>query len=275
MEKQPRGAARTESSAGGATAGARRAPTPAGTRLARPAPPGRSIFFRDASAPKLRDGPPARCSRTRGRPADEYIRILLTVSPGRPSLPEGNAGPRAFRGGAHLRRQAPRYPAQRPSDVHQLRLVFDEIGAWEPAILQYAGRFLHSRRKIFGPAARKPFLEILRRQEQRPENGDGPEALQEIRVPRPMVFPLEDVSGALHGVLRSFASRGNVAGLLHNASLRTDPKVFSPVGRLALGPARPSPRRSRGIAGRGLLVLHLGDHNLSGGHPSPPGARGV
>ena len=142
---------------------------------------------------------------------------------------------------------------------------FDDIGGLEGRqILQYAGRVLQLSEELLGPGREVPFLEILAEAKSNvPETGDGRKLYEECV--RPAMVSLEDV-GAHYGVLSLFRESEEASRVYCYRVARTDSKMFtSGRARLALGRATVSSEITGESQEVAFGVLHLGDHNLSGG----------
>jgi alpha-amylase/alpha-mannosidase (GH57 family) len=148
---------------------------------------------------------------------------------------------------------------------------FDDVGGIEARqIVQYAGRVLQLAGELFGPGLEEPFLSVLEKaKSNEPGSGDGRRIYDE--TVRPAVVSLEKV-GAHYAVSSLFADYAETARVYCYEVERDDYRlVASGRARLALGRGRV---RS-GITGEAesvaFGVLHLGDHNLSGGAIRFPG----
>jgi hypothetical protein len=197
---------------------------------------------------------------------DEYIRVLLDRTP---------ENVRRF-----LKEHAGRELSQeeRISAVKLLEIqrhaqlmytscgwFFDDVGGLEGRqILQYAGRVLQLSEEILGGGREAPFLEILEEAKSNvPETGDG-RKLYEDSV-RPAMVSLQDV-GAHYGVLSLFREPEEASRVYCYRVARTDSRMFSTGrARLALGRASVSSEITGESQDVAFGVLHLGDHNLSGG----------
>ncbi len=150
---------------------------------------------------------------------------------------------------------------------------FDDVGGIEARqIIQYAGRVLQLSEELFGSARETPFLELLARAKSNdPEAGDGRRIYEESV--RPAMVSLQRV-GAHYGVSSLFEEHGEIAPVYCYRVRREDQRVLtSGRARLALGRARVESEITGDAAEVAYGVLHLGDHNLSGGAIPSPGVE--
>jgi hypothetical protein len=148
---------------------------------------------------------------------------------------------------------------------------FDDVGGIEARqILQYAGRALQLAGELFGPGLEERFLDLLEKAKSNaPEAGDGRRIYEESV--RPVMVSLEKV-GAHYGVSSLFFDYGETARVYCYGVIREDYKlVASGRARLALGRARVRSEITGESEDVAFGVLHLGDHNLSGGAIPFPG----
>lgn len=142
---------------------------------------------------------------------------------------------------------------------------FDELSGIETVqVLQYAGRVIQLSRDIFGDSVEAGFLERLERAKCNvPEHGDG-RALYEKFV-QPAVVDLPKV-GAHYAVSALFENYGDRDRIFCYDVEREDFRVQT-AGRtkLLLGRVRVTSGITRKSALVSFGVLHLGDHNVSGG----------
>ena len=146
---------------------------------------------------------------------------------------------------------------------------FDDIGGIEARqILQYAGRALQLAGELFGESLEEPFLERLQKAPSNsPEIGDGRRIYEESVRP----VSLERV-GAHYGVSSLFEEYGEQASVYCYRVSREDYRLLtSGRARLALGRATVTSEITGESARVAFGVLHLGDHNLSGGILKDPG----
>jgi len=151
---------------------------------------------------------------------------------------------------------------------------FDDVGGIEARqIIQYAGRVLQLSGDLFGPGLEEPFLDLLAKAKSNtPEAGDGRRIYED--AVRPAMVSLEKV-GAHYGVSSLFEDYGETARVYCYDIEREDYRlVASGRARLALGRARVRSRVTGESEDVAFGVLHLGDHNLSGGAIPFPGKAG-
>lgn len=148
---------------------------------------------------------------------------------------------------------------------------FDDVGGIEARqIIQYAGRVLQLAGELFGPGLEEPFLELLgTARSNSPDAGDGRRIYEESV--RPAMVSLEKV-GAHYGVSSLFEDYGETARVYCYGVEREDHRlVASGRARLALGRALVRSAVTEESEDVAFGVLHLGDHNLSGGAIPFPG----
>ncbi len=148
---------------------------------------------------------------------------------------------------------------------------FDDVGGIEARqVIQYAGRVLQLAGKHFGPGLEGPFLEALGRAKSNvPEVGDGRRIYEE--TVRPAAVSLAMV-GAHYGVSSLFIDYEETARVYCYGIERRDHRIVaSGRARLALGRARVRSLVTGEAEEVAFGVLHLGDHNLSGGAAPFPG----
>jgi alpha-amylase/alpha-mannosidase (GH57 family) len=203
---------------------------------------------------------------------DDYIRVILDRS---------SDNVRGF-----LREHAPRdlSEADRITALKLLELerhaqlmftscgwFFDDIGGIEARqIIQYAGRALQLAGELFEDRLEAEFLERLEKaRSNQPEAGDGKRIYEESV--RPAMVSLEKV-GAHYGVSSLFSEYGQTARIYCYSVVREDYSVLtSGRARLALGRAKVTSEITEESETVAFGVLHLGDHNLSGGILKYPG----
>jgi alpha-amylase/alpha-mannosidase (GH57 family) len=142
---------------------------------------------------------------------------------------------------------------------------FDDVGGIEARqIIQYAGRVLQLADELFGPGLEEPFLSALEKARSNdPGNGDGRRIYEE--TVRPAVVSLEKV-GAHYAVSSLFTDYAETAKVYCYDVQREDYRVVaSGRARLALGRARVLSEITGESEAVAFGVVHLGDHNLSGG----------
>jgi alpha-amylase/alpha-mannosidase (GH57 family) len=148
---------------------------------------------------------------------------------------------------------------------------FDDIGGIEARqIIQYAGRAAQLARELFGLDLEEGFRRRLEKAASNvPEVRDGRQVYDESV--RPAVVSLEDV-GAHYGVSSLFTQYPREARVYCYRVKREDERVFtSGRARLVLGRARVASEITGEFSAVAFGVLHLGDHNLSGGLLRDPG----
>ncbi len=222
-------------------------------------------FLRDAIAPRYEAAAGALFADPWAA-RDEYVRVILDRSP---------ENVRRFLK-KHAGRELP--GEERVAAIKLLEIqrhaqlmytscgwFFDDIGGIEARqILQYAGRVLQLSEELLGAGSEAPFLEILEEAKSNlPETGDG-RRLYEESV-RPAMVSLEKV-GAHYGVLSLFREPEEASRVYCYGVARKDSRMFSSGrARLALGRAAVSSEITGESQEVAFGVLHLGDHNLSGG----------
>ncbi len=142
---------------------------------------------------------------------------------------------------------------------------FDELSGIETVqVLQYAGRAIQLARDLGGDGIESGFLDLLARAGSNvPEHRDG-RAIYGKFV-KPAVVDLHKV-GAHYAVSSLFESYGDKARLFCYTVDREEFQVLpSGKARLALGRATIASEITRESAKVAFGVLHLGDHNVSGG----------
>jgi alpha-amylase/alpha-mannosidase (GH57 family) len=150
---------------------------------------------------------------------------------------------------------------------------FDDVAGLEARqIIQYAGRALQLAGEIFADRLEAEFLERLEKaRSNQPEAGNGKRIYEESV--RPAMVSLEKV-GAHYGVNSLFAEYGEAARVYCYSVTREDYRVLtSGRARLALGRARVASEITEESETVAFGVLHLGDHNLSGGILKDPGTE--
>ena len=143
---------------------------------------------------------------------------------------------------------------------------FDELSGIETVqVIQYAGRVIQLAREIGGPAEiESQFCERLRKAKSNlPEHGDGEQIYKKWVVPA--VVTMEKVAGH-YAVSSLFESYGDKTQIYCyevdrlNHAIETEGRV-----RVAVGRVRVQSNITRDEANLGYGVLHLGDHNITGG----------
>jgi len=148
---------------------------------------------------------------------------------------------------------------------------FDDVGGIEARqIIQYAGRVVQLAREIFGADLEPAFRSRLEKAVSNvPEAGDGARIYDECMGDAPV--SLERV-GAHYGVSSLFTEYGATDRVYCYRVDREDSRVFtSGRARLALGRVRVTSTITEDSLRVAYGVLHLGDHNISGGALPDPG----
>jgi alpha-amylase/alpha-mannosidase (GH57 family) len=148
---------------------------------------------------------------------------------------------------------------------------FDDVGGIEARqIIQYAGRVLQLADRLFGDGLEEPFLALLEKaRSNEPEARDG-RRIYEDSV-RPAMVSLQRV-GAHYGLSSLFTEYADSARVYCYGVRREDYRILeSGRARLALGRARVESHLTAESEDVAFGVLHLGDHNLSGGAVAFPG----
>ena len=231
-------------------------------------------WLRDDARAALREPRPASCFRDPWEARDDYIGVILGPVAGHacaaswPRRPAGSSRRRTGRAALkllELQRHA-------HAHVHELRLVLRRASAGIETrqILQYAGRALQLAGELFGAGLEERFLGLLEKAKSNsPEVGDGKRIYEESV--RPAMVSLEKV-GAHYGVSSLFSDYGESARVYCYGVRREDYRlVASGRARLALGRARVLSEITGESEDIAFGVLHLGDHNLSGGTIAFPG----
>ena len=149
---------------------------------------------------------------------------------------------------------------------------FDDVGGIEARqVIQYAGRVLQLSGELFGPGLEEPFLALLEKAKSNDAAaGDGRRIYEE--AVRPAAVSLVKV-GAHYGVSSLFSDYGETARIYCYDVDRLDARLLSSGrARLARGRARVRSAITGESEDVAYGVLHLGDHNLSGGAIRFPGA---
>ncbi len=205
---------------------------------------------------------------------EEYVRVVLDRSP------ETTRRFLATHAGRELT-QAERIAALKLLELQrhaQLMYTscgwfFDDIGGIESRqIIQYAGRVLQLSEELFGAGLEERFLNLLESGKSNdPAAGDGRRIYEE--AVRPAMVSLQRV-GAHYGVSSLFTSYGENASVYCYGVRREDHRVLSSGrARLVLGSARVTSAVTGESEEVAYGVLHLGDHNLSGGAVPFPGKQ--
>jgi alpha-amylase/alpha-mannosidase (GH57 family) len=142
---------------------------------------------------------------------------------------------------------------------------FDDLAGIETVqVMTYAARVIQLARELFGNELETNFLEILGRgKSNRADVGDGREIYE--KLVRPSIFNLPRV--AAHYGAGSLFNDYPVQAKVYCYTVESQDKEFHEAGRakLVLGRARVTSEITLESAVLGFAVLHIGDHNLSGG----------
>jgi hypothetical protein len=142
---------------------------------------------------------------------------------------------------------------------------FDDLAGIETIqVMSYGARVIQLAQELFGNELETKFLEMLGQgKSNRADMGDGREIYE--RLVRPSMFDLAKV-GAHYGVGTLFNDYPGKAKVYCYTAECQD-KQFHEAGRakLALGKARITSDITLESAVLGFAVLHIGDHNISGG----------
>ncbi len=150
---------------------------------------------------------------------------------------------------------------------------FDDVGGIEARqILQYAGRVVQLAKELFGADLEPDFAERLAKAASNvPDAGDGRRIYEECLRDAPV--SLERV-GAHYGVSSLFTEYAASDRVYCYRVDREDARVLtSGKARLALGRVTVSSEITEESLRVAYGVLHLGDHNVSGGALRDPGAE--
>jgi alpha-amylase/alpha-mannosidase (GH57 family) len=142
---------------------------------------------------------------------------------------------------------------------------FDDLAGIETVqVMSYGARVIQLAQELFGNELERMFVEILGQgKSNRADMGDGRKIYE--RLVRPSMFDLAKV-GAHYGVGTLFNNYPEQAKV-YCYTVEIQDKEFHEAGRakLALGRARVTSDITLESAVLGFAVLHIGDHNLSGG----------
>ena len=142
---------------------------------------------------------------------------------------------------------------------------FDELSGLETVqVIHYAGRAVEMAKAFIGAEIEPQFLEHLRRAKSNlPEHGDGAQIYD--KWVKPAAVDIEKLAGH-YAISSLFENYGEKTGIYcydvdrEQYSLEAEGKL-----RLATGRARFSSEITRESATMSFGVLHLGDHNVTGG----------
>ena len=150
---------------------------------------------------------------------------------------------------------------------------FDDVSGIESRqVIQYAGRVLQLAGELFGPGLEEAFLERLAAAKSNaPEAADGRRIYED--TVRPSAVSLEKV-GAHYGVSSLFSDYGERARVYcYDVERHDGRRTSSGRARLAVGRATVRSEVTGEFEEIAFGVLHLGDHNLSGGAIRFPGEK--
>ncbi|HSY32388.1 MAG TPA: DUF3536 domain-containing protein [Verrucomicrobiae bacterium] len=149
---------------------------------------------------------------------------------------------------------------------------FDELSGLETVqVIHYAGRVVEMAKAFIGAEIEAEFLEHLRQAKSNlPEHGDGAQIYE--KWVKPAAVDIEKLAGH-YAISSLFENYGEQTGIYcydvdrEQYSLEAEGKL-----RLATGRARFSSEVTRESATMSFGVLHLGDHNVTGGvcHSNEP-----
>jgi len=142
---------------------------------------------------------------------------------------------------------------------------FDELSGLETVqVIHYAGRVVELAKEFLGAEIESQFLEHLRQAKSNlPEHGDGAQIYE--KWVKPAAVNIEKLAGH-YAISSLFENYGEKTGIYcydvdrEQYSLEAEGKL-----RLATGRARFSSEVTRESATMSFGVLHLGDHNVTGG----------
>jgi alpha-amylase/alpha-mannosidase (GH57 family) len=142
---------------------------------------------------------------------------------------------------------------------------FDELSGLETVqVIHYAGRAAELAKGFIGAEIEPQFLEHLRQAKSNlPEHGDGAQIYE--KWVKPFAVDIEKLAGH-YAISSLFENYGEKTGIYcydvdrEQYSLEAEGKL-----RLAMGRARFSSEITRESATMSFGVLHLGDHNVTGG----------
>ena len=222
-------------------------------------------WLRDAAAPKF-EGLGRRLFNDPWAARDEYIELVLDRS-------DERVGKFLGRHGKGMLDEPQRIAALKLMELQRHLLLmytscgwfFDDLAGIETVqVIMYAGRAIQLARELFGDDLEAPFLERLAlARSNDPTKGDGRQ-IYEASV-RPAVVDLRKVGAhyAMSSLFDGYAEREQVYCYVVE---REDYQLI-PAGksRLAMGRIKITSSITGESARLSFGVLHLGDHNLSGG----------
>ena len=142
---------------------------------------------------------------------------------------------------------------------------FDELSGLETVqVIHYAGRAVELAKQFVGAEIEPQFLERLRQAKSNlPEHGDGAQMYE--KWVKPAAVDIEKLAGhyAISSLFENYGEKTSIYCYdvdREQYSLEAEGKL-----RLAMGRARFSSEITRESASMSFGVLHLGDHNVTGG----------
>jgi alpha-amylase/alpha-mannosidase (GH57 family) len=223
-------------------------------------------LFEEKASPLLKDPWDAR---------DEYIRVILNRS---------DAGVEAFfsNHAAHALSPEEQVTALKLLEMQRHAMLmytscgwfFDDLSGLETVqVIHYAGRVVELAKQFLGAEIEPQFLEQLRPAKSNlPEYGDGAQIYE--KWVKPASVDIEKLAGhyAISSLFENYSEKTGIYCYdVHREqySLEAEGKL-----RLAMGRARFSSEITRESATMSFGVLHLGDHNVTGGVRHSDGPEG-
>jgi alpha-amylase/alpha-mannosidase (GH57 family) len=198
---------------------------------------------------------------------DDYIDVILDRTP-------ESIGKHFVRHARHPLKEADRLRALKLLELARHAQImftscgwfFDDISGIEARqILQYAGRALELARDLFpGTDLETPFLETLSKAKSNvPGAGDGRQVYRDSVGPARVTLDRVAAHYSVHSLFTEYADTADVYSYrVHREDAR---RAASGRARLALGRVQVTSRITDEAERVVYGVLHLGDHNLSGG----------
>jgi hypothetical protein len=142
---------------------------------------------------------------------------------------------------------------------------FDELSGIETVqVIEYAGRALQLANKLFGSGLEPRFLELLAKAKSNlPEHRDGRNIYQ--KFVQPAMIDLKEVAAhyAISSLFENFADQSHI--FCYEVDREDQRSLTAGKARFVLGRARVTSQITRESQRVVFGVLHLGEHNLSGG----------
>jgi alpha-amylase/alpha-mannosidase (GH57 family) len=142
---------------------------------------------------------------------------------------------------------------------------FDELSGIETVqVIEYAGRALQLANKLFGSGLEPRFLELLAKAKSNlPEHGDGRSIYQ--KFVQPAMIDLKEVAAhyAISSLFENFADQSRI--FCYEVDREDQRSLAAGKARFVLGRARVTSQITRESQRVVFGVLHLGEHNISGG----------